>query len=93
MKKIRAILLLTLCVASGFLLLVPATASNDNPEMFMTKWGPPSSDPDDPPPQVIPWGITRINAIQAASSVDESTVRVAILDTGMDLDHPELADN
>lgn len=93
MKKIRAILLLTLFVASGFLLLVPATASSEEPRMIMTKYGPPSNDPVDPPAQTIPWGITRINAIQAAAAVDESTAIVAILDTGMDLDHPELADN
>ena len=93
MKKIRAILLLTLFVASGFLLLVPATATNDEPMMELTRWGPPTPVPVDPPPQEIPWGITRVHAIEAAVVVDESTVIVAILDTGMDLDHPELAAN
>jgi len=43
------------------------------------------------PAEVIPWGISRINAIDAANAVVENSVIVAILDTGMDLDHPDLA--
>ncbi len=46
--------------------------------------------PAPPQEQQIPWGITRINADQAQTQVDESGVIVAIIDTGMDLDHEDL---
>lgn len=43
------------------------------------------------PPQQVPWGISRINAQEAAALVDESGVIVAIIDTGLDFSHPDLA--
>lgn len=43
------------------------------------------------PPQQVPWGISRINALEAAALVDESGVIVAIIDTGIDYSHPDLA--
>ncbi len=49
--------------------------------------------PPPPPPsqgQEIPWGISRINADQAQQQVDESGVIVAIIDTGMDMNHEDL---
>ena len=52
--------------------------------------GCPPPPPPDPVGQEIPWGITRINADSAQTSVDESGVIVAIVDTGMDLDHEDL---
>jgi len=52
--------------------------------------GCPPPPPPDPVGQEIPWGITRINADTAQTSVDESGVIVAIVDTGMDLDHEDL---
>lgn len=42
--------------------------------------------PDDDPPQVTPWGITRVNG---ASSYTGSK-RAWIIDTGLDLDHNDL---
>ncbi len=41
-------------------------------------------------PQSIPWGISRINADTAQQTVDESGVKVAILDTGLDFAHEDL---
>jgi subtilisin len=40
--------------------------------------------------QTIPWGITRVKGDTAQLQVDESPVRVAILDTGMDIQHEDL---
>jgi len=42
--------------------------------------------PADPPPQTIPTGISRIGL----SVTDASGVGIAIIDTGIDLDHPDL---
>jgi subtilisin len=44
-----------------------------------------------PPPQEIPWGISRIDATSNAGGGDG--VVVAVIDTGIDLDHPDLAGN
>lgn len=45
------------------------------------------------PAEELPWGINRINADAAWLSTTGLTVRVAILDTGIDLDHPDLQNN
>lgn len=60
-------------------------------EVTMFRGGPPSSGDDEPIAQTVPWGIDRVNAIEAAGMVNMIGIDVAILDTGMDLDHPDLA--
>ena len=54
------------------------------------------------PPQTIPWGVERIKAPDAwitstgwadVNEDGDSEVEVAIIDTGIDTDHPDLADN
>ncbi len=60
---------------------------------------PPGKDKDkeaQQPPQQIPWGVDRINAIEAWSTSDGSSggvIEVAIIDTGIDIDHPDLQAN
>jgi len=57
---------------------------------------PPGRDKQNPqPPQVIPWGVDRVNANEAWSVSDgsNSSIEVAVLDTGIDYDHPDLTDN
>jgi subtilisin family serine protease len=46
-----------------------------------------------PRPEELPWGIQRIYADQVWKVTTGSKVRVAILDTGIDLDHPDLRRN
>lgn len=68
-------------------------------EMAKKPSSPPGKDKNPPqqPPQQTPWGITRIGATTAWSTTDGSTgdgvIEVAILDTGIDPDHPDLASN
>lgn len=53
-----------------------------------------SSKPAPPqPPQVLPWGIDRINAEVAQATTTGDPVKVAIVDTGIDTTHPDLALN
>jgi len=60
--------------------------------------GGPSKDggSDTAPPQRLPWGVERIGADPSSNATGGSTgdgINVAVLDTGIDLDHPDLADN
>ncbi len=45
------------------------------------------------PLEELTWGIDRINADWAWPISTGATIKVAILDTGIDLDHPDLMDN
>jgi len=60
--------------------------------VFKERKGKGKSKPKHPPqhPEELPWGIQRIYADQVWEVTTGSKVRVAILDTGIDLDHPDL---
>lgn len=45
------------------------------------------------PPQVVPWGINRVNAPQVWSATAADPIKVAVVDTGIDLKHPDLINN
>jgi subtilisin family serine protease len=45
------------------------------------------------PPQTLPWGIDRIDAEKVWRRNEGEGVNVAIIDTGIDLDHPDLMAN
>ncbi|KPU62322.1 peptidase S8 [Thermococcus sp. EP1] len=67
-------------------------------EVHILKGKPPGVGKPKPPqpPQEIPWGISRVKALDAWSISDGSSggvIEVAILDTGIDYDHPDLAAN
>lgn len=54
----------------------------------------PSKPPPPPQPaEELPWGIDRIEADVAQNTTKGLTIKVAILDTGIDLDHLDLQDN
>lgn len=45
------------------------------------------------PSEVLPWGITQINADDVWSNNTGAGIKVAIIDTGIQSNHPDLADN
>jgi len=55
---------------------------------------PPGKDKNPPPAEVLElqWGVDRIDAENAWSTSDGDAIKVAVLDTGIDTDHPELKD-
>ncbi len=46
--------------------------------------------PTSPPSPGVQWGVDRIDAEKAWSASTGASIRVAVLDTGIDTDHPEL---
>jgi len=55
--------------------------------------GKPSKPAPTQPPQTLPWGIDRINADVSQATTTGDPVKVAIVDTGIDITHPDLAAN
>lgn len=49
--------------------------------------------PKPQPPEELTWGIARIKADLAWPQTKGSGIKVAVMDTGIDLDHPDLLDN
>ncbi len=63
-----------------------APNASKTPPGLAKKPQPPSPDPE--PTQTLPWGIDRIDADLV--SIMGTGINVAIIDTGIDLDHPDL---
>lgn len=45
------------------------------------------------PPQIIPWGVSKINADKVWQLSQGASVKIAVLDSGIDLAHPDLVGN
>ena len=54
---------------------------------------PPKDDEEPPPPQELPWGVDRIDAEYAWATATGAGVKVGVLDTGIDKNHPDLYGN
>jgi len=54
---------------------------------------PPKDEEPPPPPQSLPWGVDEIDGELAWQYATGYMVKVAILDTGIDTDHPDLVSN
>ena len=70
-------------------LIVKAFPKPDNPGGGKK---PPEEDPPQPE-QVLPWGVNEIDAELSWSDSTGTGVKVAIVDTGIDTDHPDLVAN
>jgi len=71
-------------------------AVNGQPEVEKTAKParPPKDDPQpEQPPQGMPWGVDRIDADLAWGTVVGANIGIAIIDTGIDKDHPDLSAN
>ena len=68
-------------------LIITSNAKPDKPGK------PEDPDPNPQPVEELPWGIDRINADVAWDTATGLAVKVAILDTGINLDHLDLQDN
>ena len=62
----------------------------DNDDVVFALKGKPQPSPPPQPPEEMAWGIDRIDADLAWASSTGAGVKVAILDTGIDIDHPDL---
>lgn len=101
MKKKLSLLLISLFIVSA-IATVSTLAATAEPRVYALA-GPPSwlfgddttYDWEDDDPET-PWGIERIYAVPASDATDtvyDQQIIVAVVDTGIDLDHPDLAPN
>ena len=73
------------------IVLIPLAGLSGNGKGGGGKKPPKDDPPDDPqPPEELPWGVDRIDADRAWVASTGEAVKVGIIDTGIDPDHPDL---
>jgi subtilisin family serine protease len=96
MTRVVATLLVAVFLVTVGLFGVVAAAI-PTPEVFLLEFPPARAQQGRPQPgQTIPWGVAKIGAPEAGALIDdafEATIDVAVLDTGIDFDHPDLEAN
>lgn len=70
----------------------PSPSPAPTPSPTPTPTPSPSPSPT-PSTQPIPWGIDRIDAEKVWTTTSADSVKVAVIDTGIDMDHPDLVAN
>jgi len=76
----------------------PLPTSTPTPSLTPTPLPTPTSVPSPTPTptpakQPLPWGVARIKADRAWTTATGKGVKVAVIDSGVDIDHPDLDDN
>lgn len=71
----------------------PRVLRIDNDDIVTISKAPKGATPPPQPAETLPWGIDRIDADLAWAAVNGTGVNVAIIDTGIDKNHPDLIDN
>jgi subtilisin len=71
---------------------IPPT-NTPTPTQAPTNTPTPNPESINPVTQPIPWGVDRVDADNVWSNSTADNVKVAVIDTGIDLNHPDLEDN
>ena len=72
----------------------PLTSPSSSPApSVVPSVSPVTSPSQSPTAQTIPWGITKINAPSAWEFSSGENIKVAVIDSGIDRDHPDLVNN
>lgn len=78
--------------AAGSSLALRPGIRSVQPDYQVRALGKPAAN-DPQPSQTLPWGVDRIDAELAWTTSTAESVNIAIIDTGIDKDHPDLVDN